>query len=399
MKKIWIFTVGEPPLFNKDDRKHRSGILAEYLSSNYEITYWTSNFFHQKKTKFKAKDYKINKNLIFKAINTLGYKKNVSLKRLVDQIFFAFKIKKELSKVHNKPNLILVSMPTPELAFVVSRYANRNKIPVAVDVRDMWPEVMIYSKRNFIMKFFLKIIFYYMKILNFFTLKKSVSIISITNEFLEWSQKQTSKKRTKKLDRYFYLSLPKTNNIDLKVSLKDEKINICFYGIISFKKFDFDTLLKFCEKYKDSNKFKFNIYGFGDDEKILGNFSKKNNLLDFFGYADQNNITSISSLSDYGLAPYQSTFDFKKSIPNKIIEYLRYDLDIISCLEGCTNNFLRSNNIGKFYNYGELNSFENMMFSLEKNHKSLKFKKVYNSNFDYDKVYSRFENHLENLIK
>ena len=50
---IWIVTIGEP-IFHPENklRKHRSGLLAKFISENKNcnVTWWTSTFNHFTKT-------------------------------------------------------------------------------------------------------------------------------------------------------------------------------------------------------------------------------------------------------------------------------------------------------------------------------------------------------------
>ena len=98
--KIIFFINGEPfNFFDQNARLHRVGHLikkCQELDINYEV--WTSDFYHQKKIFYN------NKNINFKIIKSLGYKKNISLNRFLDNIIYSFKVYFELKK----KNLIIV---------------------------------------------------------------------------------------------------------------------------------------------------------------------------------------------------------------------------------------------------------------------------------------------------
>ena len=107
--KIIFFINGEPfNFFDQDARLHRVGHLikkCQELDINYEV--WTSDFYHQKQTFYN------NKNINFKIIKSLGYKKNISLNRFLDNIIYSFKVYFELKKKKQEfggSNLKLVSL-------------------------------------------------------------------------------------------------------------------------------------------------------------------------------------------------------------------------------------------------------------------------------------------------
>ena len=96
---IWIVTIGEPIINNRKKlRLHRHGLLAEYISKKSEnkVIWWTSKFNHFTKEfeMINDEEYYPNKNLTVKLLRGTGYKKNVSISRIIDHL----KIKKSFSK-------------------------------------------------------------------------------------------------------------------------------------------------------------------------------------------------------------------------------------------------------------------------------------------------------------
>ena len=85
---IWIVTIGEPIINNKNNlRLHRHGLLAEYISKNSsnKVIWWTSKFNHFTKEfeMINDEEYYPNKNLTVKLLKGTGYKKNVSISRII----------------------------------------------------------------------------------------------------------------------------------------------------------------------------------------------------------------------------------------------------------------------------------------------------------------------------
>ncbi len=392
--KIIIITVGEPPLIFKDHRLHRSAILSLELSKDSEVEYWSSNFFHQTKNFFKSGNYKINQNLTFKSIKTLGYKKNVSILRFIDQFVFAIKVFVLLFFQKNKPSLIIASLPTCDLSFCVSVYAKLFNVKYIIDVRDMWPDIFWLRKKNKFIRLIIKILSTPQIFFRNFSIKNADGLVSITNEFLDWT-KSKSNNLSNQLIEYFYLSPPfidyKKNNHS-----SSSEINIIFIGVISYQKFDFINLLNVLKKIKKN--IKFHIFGDGDDLNKLKRDSQNITYIKIYGYNNHDKILNVAKSCHYGLANYNPTVDFKMSIPNKIIEYLSYDLDIIYCLDGSSKRFLEKNKIGKYYRYNDQKSLENLLNSLEINYKPYNSRSIYDKNFNPNKVYESYKNFIKKIL-
>ena len=392
---ILLITVGEPPLIFQEQRFHRTGILALELSKNNKVEYWSSNFFHQTKTFFNAGNYKINKNLNFKAIKTIGYKKNISLQRFFDQFYFALKVFYLLLKEIKKPNVIVTSLPTCDLSFVTAIYCKLYKVKFIIDVRDMWPDIFWLRKKNKVISIMIKILSSHQIFFKNFSISNADGVVSITEEFLNWSIKKKVKSFVK-LNDYFYLSPPYIN-LNQNFSKTIDKINILFIGVISYQKFDFDSLFSILKNINDNIFFHF--VGDGDDFEKLKSDSFRYQNIRVYGYQSYTKILEIAKFCQFGLANYNPTIDFRMSIPNKVIEYLSYNLNIIYCLEGSTKKFLNKNSIGMYYEYKDQKSLLNILNNLKINQKTNnKYRLIYEKEFDPIKVYSSYANFIGKFL-
>ncbi len=126
--------------FEEEKASSRYRSLANILCKEYDLEVVTSTFCHlQKKQRdvaslrLDALPYKMT--LQFEK----GYKKNISLRRIASYRQFGKNVKKYLA-TRKKPDLIIVSVPSLTVADCVTKYANKNNIPVIVDIQDLWPE-------------------------------------------------------------------------------------------------------------------------------------------------------------------------------------------------------------------------------------------------------------------
>ena len=126
--------------FEQEKASSRYRSFANILCDPYDLEVVTSTFCHLEK---KQRD------VASLGLDTLpyrmtlqyekGYKKNISLRRIASYRQFGKNVKKYLAK-RKKPDLIIVSVPSLTVADCVTKYANKNSIPVIVDIQDLWPE-------------------------------------------------------------------------------------------------------------------------------------------------------------------------------------------------------------------------------------------------------------------
>lgn len=115
---------------------NRVNLVKKHLiSKGYEVTIVQSDFSHFHKVHLnRAKDDMIS-------VETLPYKKNLSIERLVSHYKFskdAFKIVEDL-----KPDLIYTLIPPNYLAKFAAAYKKKNpKVKLVLDLIDLWPETM-----------------------------------------------------------------------------------------------------------------------------------------------------------------------------------------------------------------------------------------------------------------
>lgn len=137
----------------------RFSFLAELLSQKgYDVTLISSSFYHVKKKKRDLEELRKGNypyRLFF--LEEPGYKKNISLKRLYSHHRASRNLKKHLRET--KYDLIYCVIPPNNVAKVAALHARANRIPLVVDVEDLWPEGwrMIFGK-NKLLNYLLRLI-------------------------------------------------------------------------------------------------------------------------------------------------------------------------------------------------------------------------------------------------
>lgn len=142
------------PIPGDDAQLIRYASLAHiFAQHNHIVHYFSSSFFHLNKTQrvFNSwQDSNFDKNIKLQLIRTNSYKKNISVRRLINHFSFAFKLKQSFKKhiLQQKPDLVIVAFPPVLSAHSIVKLCNQNNIKVVVDVQDLWPDAFRMIIRN-----------------------------------------------------------------------------------------------------------------------------------------------------------------------------------------------------------------------------------------------------------
>lgn len=407
---VWIVTIGEPTLLDhKDSRLLRSEILCDKLvKKGNNVTFFNSTFHHVEKIHRYKKNtiIKYNDKLKYIFIKSLGYKKNISLTRLIDHIFIASKFK-NLIKTLEKPDIILCSMPTIELAFQSVKYGNNNNIPVIIDIRDLWPDIFYLYQKSNLKKLIFRLIFSYSNFKLRNALSNCSSIIGITDPIVKWAESKTKTNNFIK-NKSFFLTKHFNNNTDQNLEIaaefwdnlgvvnSDFNISLCasFNSVI-----DFDTIINAASLLNNTNpNVKFILCGDGEKFDTIRKQTSEHKNIIVPGWINSSQIEILMLRSKFGLLPYRNTFDFKMSIPNKVSEYLSYGLPVLTCLKGSVEDLITEHKCGVVYIESDPIDLAKKVRNNVKYYYNNTFKKnafiLYKNKFEPNNIYENMYNHL-----
>jgi glycosyltransferase involved in cell wall biosynthesis len=407
---LWIFQTGEPVHTDgPGTRPMRAMNLADSaIAAGHQVVLWTSDFYHQeKKHRFGASVRKnVSDSLSIQFVKSSGYKRNISIGRFWDHISLAIQIKKLLKGVQ-PPDVAVIGYPPIEPAWVMTRWMNKAGVPVVCDVKDQWPDYFLTAipgKLRPIGRIILSPLFYLGKS----TLRNATGISSISSQFLDWSVKRAGRNQTEfdlmaplvaRNVAVDPLEISKAKDFWDKQGLDDNyQFKACFIGSLS-PAFNFN----FLEQVDKSDKWQFLICGTGSEyESLRGKFHNGKNVI-FPGWVDLAQASYLTSVADIALAPYRSEKSFEMSVPNKIYDYLRAGLPIVSSLRGETENLLSTYSLGFTYQTNDeilalLESVENSNGGFLTRCKE-QGQRLSETNFSFANVYGGYVSHLENLSK
>lgn len=212
--RIWIFKVGENiPFQHTDVRLMRAAMLSQMLAQQgHEVTWWVSSVNHQTKTYYPeatSQELTLPNKVKLVFLHSLLYKRNISLKRLINHFGIAHHFQK-IAPSYPPPDVVICCFPTLELSYAVVKFCKKRNIRVFVDIRDLYPDLYInlFPKQ---LRAFAKILFYPMTWLTQKALQGATGLTAISNTYLEWGL-QFAKRAKRPTDKVFPLGYSKTND-------------------------------------------------------------------------------------------------------------------------------------------------------------------------------------------
>ncbi|MBR4948322.1 MAG: glycosyltransferase family 4 protein [Clostridiales bacterium] len=148
MKRIYIVAHFCSDFTSKGN--NRFNYLASKLSeSGYEVHFFTTDFSHVKKQKRILSGFDLPYKVHF--LHEMGYRKNVSIQRILSHKEFAANLEKALSSLE-LPDAVYLAVPSVDAAFKTAKYCVKNNIPYIVDIQDLWPEAfqLVLKHMNFL---------------------------------------------------------------------------------------------------------------------------------------------------------------------------------------------------------------------------------------------------------
>jgi len=416
--RIWLVTVGEPlPTDPGNKRLLRVGMLADILwRRGHEVVWWTSAFDHHRK-RFRVEESSVlvfRKNFEIQFLKGCGYSRNISFARLRDHRSLAVQFRIRAAGLV-RPDVILASYPTVELANEVTRFGQQEDIPVILDVRDLWPDVIVEHLPRGPLRWLGRQALRPMDATARHAFGSAHSVTGITEEIVSWALGKGSRERTEN-EKSFPLAYPEPEvteqEVDeagrfwdgLGVSRERFEMIVCFFGTLG-RQFDLETVISALSGATWKERIAIVICGAGDRLEYYRKMAAGLENCFFPGWVDVPQIVSLMERSSAGIAPYIERYDFLMSIPNKPLEYFSGSLPVISSLEsGPLARILRKHECGLIYESGERESFEKALFELYHNHAKCRrmgrnAREVYKKYFRADVVYEAMADYVEGIAR
>ena len=310
----------------------RFDYIANGISSvdaNVEVV--TTEFSHRNKEFRRLSNTQVN-GLKYKLtlLYEPGYKDNISFSRMYSHLVLSFSLKKYL-KERKFPSVIYCSVPSLSTAYVTTKYCKKHKIPLLIDIQDLWPEA-------FSMTFKVPILTQ----LLFFPLRKEADFI-YSNADAIFAVSETYAKRARKVNCktneifsvFLGTELKYFDQIEKSTSITKtaEEFWIVYIGTLSYS-YDLITVIDALEiiKKKGINNFKFIVMGDGTLKSKFEDYADKKEVpVMFTGRLNYEKMVSILKICDIAVNPIKP--GSAGSIINKVGDYAAAGLAVLNTQE------------------------------------------------------------------
>jgi glycosyltransferase involved in cell wall biosynthesis len=409
---IWILHAGWDISLNNSQRRGRYAHLIEELGNRgHSTVQWIPTFNHYTKvnefSETTIKQYSYYHNVYF--IHAKGYSHNVSLQRM----FFYAELGRKfrtMSKRMPKPDVIISGIPSVEWCYEAARYAKDNNIPFLLDVRDLWPDILLTAIPNVIRPIGRLILYPFFNKMKY-ACQNASGICGVSKEYVQWGINQANRLITSR-DKIFYLG---ENTYEISLSDRKSCLSIihekgvdtqktlcCFAGLFE-KSYEIETVIKAAHflQNKNETKIQFVLCGTGSKlEHVKKSASGLKNVV-FMDWCDQKLIHVVGSLSSIGLIPCSR--DAMQSLPNKPFFYMSHGMILASTLRGEMNEIISDYDIGFTYEFGNYIQLATNISNLVYEQKKLDAMKcrsleLFKKQFKISNIVTEFANYIESFV-
>lgn len=411
--RIWLTQMGENIQTDGESvRLFRMGLLAEYLeSSGHQVVRWAPTFNHYEKRQRFDEDtvVTLSPHHEIRHLYTNGYHRHRSLARVRCHRTFARRWLESADDAA-RPDVILVGMPTPENLNAANQLGERYGVPVAADVRDLWPDAF-YAGQSDAMKAMLKVALAPMRRQVSLGLQRADAIIAISEDYLSWALDKAHRDATAS-DAVFPLSYSPPPVVPSLVASAEAKwhdlllgrpVTIVFFGSFSAS-FDLQTVVAAAQMLEDEHPgiVEFVLCGDGPSLEAIRRSSAGLDFVHLPGWVSATDIAQLMQVADMAIAPYRS--DATMGLPNKLSEYWSAALPVVSSLRGEAQSLVSAVGGGLFY---ESSSPDSLKDALSAYVSSPELRRTHGANgrdhwarvTSPDVVYPSMVDHLEALVR
>ncbi len=407
---IWLVRAGEcyPPSVGPRRLRRVEMFVPRLLENGHSVLVWSSTFDHISKRHIFMKDaeYRFSPGYRVRYLHALGYSQNVSFRRLANHYLLGRRFA-DSARTEPLPDLIYACLPTLEMAKEAAIFAFDRGLPCVIDVRDIWPDVML-SLAPSPFKQLAQLAARPLARLARVALSHATSITAVSDSYLTWALRMAGRSKSD-MDAVFPLGYErpfadgdKQHIIDTRMRELgvDPAKTICWFCGFFGPSYDLDTLLAAARILSESGDtgLQFLVTGDGPNRRGLERRSGENVV--FTGWAGPGEMAYLMSISKVGLALYRR--GATQSMPNKLFEYLSGGLPVVSSLRGESESLLAGERCGTLYEAENPASLVAAIRRLVSDERCrLEFSanalRVYEHRYRSDRIYARMTSHIERV--
>jgi glycosyltransferase involved in cell wall biosynthesis len=284
----------------------------------------------------------------------IGYRKNVSFARLWNhrQLGHAFSVE---AARRSAPDVIICSFPLIDLAYAAANFADAQRVPLVLDVRDLWPDIfvdlvpaMLRSAARIALRPWFR--------MTREAFVRATAIVAVSDGYLSWALAYAGRGR-RNTDRVFPLAYEEQGadgSPDVAANVRAHGVDVTrkialFVGTFG-RTYDLSTVIEAARMLaSDDNEdaYLFVLCGSGDKASQWRSEARGLRNVVFTGWLDAPAISFLLKHAHVGLAAYEA--GAPQGLPNKFFEYMATGLPVLSSLKGEAEAFLEEHDCGLSY--------------------------------------------------
>jgi len=389
--------------FEQEKASSRYRTFADILCEKYDLEVVTSTFCHLTKKQRDVESLSIDK-LPYKMTLQYekGYKKNIGFDRISSYNQFGKNVRKYLETRKN-PDLIVVSVPSLRVADEVTKFANKNQIPVIVDIQDLWPEAF---KMALSIPIVSDILFYPMKKQADRIYSRADKIMAVSDTYVARGLK-CNKKDSKGLSIYIGSDseLIKQKIAIIEIDKPDNEFWIGYVGALGHS-YDIESVIKAIKILNNEGikNIKFLVMGEGVLKEHFKQVAIENEVnVEFTGLLEYG--TMMKTLMAFDVAVNPIIGKSVSSIINKVADYSAAGVPVINTQNSLEyRKLLEDNKAGISVKNGNISALAEAIKTLYsdvdlRKTMSENSTKMYDKYFDRQKSYPRLIDEIEKLLE
>jgi glycosyltransferase involved in cell wall biosynthesis len=336
-------------------------LAEELMRLGHSVLWWTSTLDHFTKRNLYSSDREIQgtNGVRLQFLHGVRYFKNVSIARYLNHVQIGRAFAK-LSIQQSRPDVIVCSLPTVELAFESVRYGTQMSVPVIIDARDLWPDIFL-DVLPAALRTVGRIILAPLFAKAAFAIRSADRLVAVSEGYLDWAVARAERPR-RQSDRVFPLAFARPSisaeeksrslNRLKELGIRFDKPIIAFAGTFG-RSYDLDTAIRAASIVSEdpANNLTWVLCGDGERADEWRSRAAHLDSVVMPGWLSAVELASLLEVSTLGLAAYAQSAP--QGIPNKVVEYLAFGLPILSTLSGETNRLICRHSCGSSYRAGD----------------------------------------------
>jgi glycosyltransferase involved in cell wall biosynthesis len=415
---FWIIHAQEPlpqSIMAKHRRLWRSNTIAELLvNRGHRVTRWRSGYSHYEKRYLAEGSPAMNVEgcCDFQFLAGPPYRRHIGYKRVRHHRAIASKFSEFAALKDHRPDAIHVGNVPIELCRAVATFGKAYRIPVVIDIRDLWPDIfldLVPVSLAFLKPFVKRLLRPSYRDATY-AMRHATAVTGITQPFVDWGLRLAGRAATE-WDQVFHMSYPELPSVSQdthgrellqKLGLTADDFICCYFGAIGHQS-DFDTLIETARRIGKSSRIKLVICGEGPKLDSLRAKAASSPCIRFPGWIDTEDIQSLMRVATVGLIPFKESDNYVLNMPNKFSEYLSGGLVLACGLRGEMARLIELHECGFVYPSGNAATLARKLIELSETASSRiegmrqRSKALFRDQFDCRIVYARVCEYLEAL--